>query len=89
MRDLRGRNPNGTRLEGREADTMLMAADDTAKLRGRSCCRLPAASARTPTGTGRPAEPAVPPLTRRSSDFKASYSSSCIGPSAGSAPPAP
>ena len=42
---------------------MLMAADDTAKLRGgRSCCRLPAASARTPTGTGRPAEPAVPRL---------------------------
>ena len=41
MRDLRGRNPNGTlNLAGREAGTMLMAADDTAKLRGgRSCCR--------------------------------------------------
>ena len=43
---------------------MLMAADDTAKLRGgRSCCRLPQRCTRTPTtGTGRPAEPAVPRL---------------------------
>ena len=33
------RNLGGT-LDRREADTMLMAADDTAKLRGgRSCCR--------------------------------------------------
>ena len=49
MRDLRGRNPNGTALHlaGREADTMLVAADDTAKLRGgRSCCRPPGRHAR-------------------------------------------
>ena len=53
MRDLRGRNPNGTLLDlaGREADTMLVAADDTAKLRGgRSCCRLPASGVRHADG---------------------------------------
>ena len=50
MRDLRGRNPNGTvvHLAGREADTMLVAADDTAKLRGGRSFVLQAASQRRP-----------------------------------------